>query len=151
MAVTTDAGLGPAPGEPDPNEWPRGERARRRIPILLRAIRDDVSLLARQQAELGKEEFKEIASEKAAGAGLLAAGAILALFMLGFLAFAGAEGLAIVLPRWAAFLIVGGVFLILGAIALLAGREALKRPAAPERTKQMVKEDVAWAKRRLTR
>ena len=151
MAVTTDPGPAPPPGEPDPNEWPRGERARRRIPVLLRAIRDDMSLLARQQAELGKEEFKEIASEKAAGAGLLAAGAILALFMLGFLAFAGAEGLAIVLPRWAAFLIVGGVFLILGAIALLAGREALKRPAAPERTKQMVKEDVAWAKRRLTR
>ena len=149
MAVTTDEGFAPAPGEPDPNEWPRGERARRRLPILLRAIRDDMSLLARQQAELGKQEFKEIASEKAVGAGLLTAGAILGLFMLGFIAFAGAEGLAIVLPRWAAFLIVAGIFLILALIAVFGGREALKRPAAPERTKQMVKEDVAWAKRRL--
>jgi membrane protein implicated in regulation of membrane protease activity len=110
-----------------------------------------MSLLGRQQLELSRQEFKEIASEKAAGAGLLTAAAILALFMLGFAAFAGAEGLAIVLPRWAAFLIVAGVFLLLGAIAVLVGREALKRPSAPERTKQMVKEDVEWAKRRLKR
>jgi hypothetical protein len=151
MAVTTDSGLGPAPGEPDPNEWPRGERARRRIPILIRAIRDDMSLLARQQMEFSKQEAKEIAAEKAVGAGLLTAGAILALFMLGFVAFAGAEGLAIVLPRWASFLIVAGIFLILTLVAVLAGREALKKPAAPERTKQMVKEDVEWAKRRLKR
>jgi hypothetical protein len=151
MAVTTDPGLGPAPGEPDPNEWPRGERARRRIPVLLRAIRDDISLLGRQQLELGKQEMKEIASEKAVGAGLLTAGAILGLFMLGFVAFAGAEGLAIVLPRWASFLIVAGVFLMLMLIAVFAGREALKRPATPERTKQTVKEDVEWAKRRLKR
>ena len=110
-----------------------------------------MSLLGRQQLELGKQEFKEIASEKAAGAGLLTAGAILGLFMLGFLAFAGAEGLAIVLPRWAAFLIVAGVFLVLGAIALVVGRQALASPTTPERTKQTVKEDVAWAKRRLKR
>ena len=151
MAVTDYGVRPPDPGEPDPNEWPRGERARRRLPLLLRAIRDDMSLLGRQQLELSRQEFKEIASEKAAGAGLLTAAAILGLFMLGFAAFAGAEGLAIVLPRWAAFLIVAGVFLLLGAIAVLVGREALKRPAAPERTKQMVKEDVEWAKRRLKR
>ena len=150
MAVT-DYGLGPTPGEPDPNEWPRGERARRRFPVLLRAIRDDMSLLGRQQLELGKQEFKEIASEKAAGAGLLTAAAIFGLFMLGFIAFAGAEGLAIVLPRWAAFLIVAGVFLILGAIAVIVGRQALASPTTPERTKQIVKEDVEWAKRRLKR
>ena len=151
MAVTTDQGLGPPPGEPDPNEWPRGERARRRVPVLLKAIRDDMSLLGRQQLELGKQEMKEIASEKAMGAGLLTAGAILGLFMLGFVAFAGAEALAITLPRWASFLIVAGVFLILTLIAVFAGREALRRPGAPERTKQTVKEDVEWAKRRLKR
>jgi membrane protein implicated in regulation of membrane protease activity len=110
-----------------------------------------MSLLGRQQLELGKQEMKEIASEKAMGAGLLTAGAILGLFMLGFLAFAGAEALAITLPRWASFLIVAGVFLILTLIAVFAGREALRRPAAPERTKQTVKEDVEWAKRRLKR
>lgn len=151
MAVTEHELGPPAPGEPDPNEWPRGERARRRIPLLLRAIRDDMSLLARQQLELGKQEFKEIASEKAAGAGLLTAAAILGLFMLGFLAFAGAEALDITLPRWAAFLIVAGVFLVLAAIALFAGRQALASHATPERTKETVKEDVAWAKRRFKR
>jgi Putative Actinobacterial Holin-X, holin superfamily III len=150
MAVTDD-GLGPSPGEPDPNEWPRGERARRRVPVLLKAIRDDMSLLGRQQLELGKQEMKEIASEKAVGAGLLTAGAVLALFMLGFMAFAGAEALALTLPRWASFLIIAGIFLILAVIAFFAGREALQRPAAPERTKQTVKEDVEWAKRQLKR
>ncbi len=152
MAATTDGALGPPPpGGPDPSERPRGERARRRLPVLIRSIGADMSLLAKQQMEFGKQEFKEIAQEKAAGAGLLAAAVVFGLFMVGFLAFAGAEGLANVLPRWAAFLIVAGLFLIAGAIAVVVGRQALSKPATPERTKQMVKEDVEWAKRRLHR
>jgi Putative Actinobacterial Holin-X, holin superfamily III len=125
--------------------------ARQRLPVLIRSIGSDVSLLVRQQADLARLELKEKAAEKAAGGGLLLAAGILALFVLGFVGFAGAAALDLVLPAWAAFLIVAAVYLIVAAIAGLAGRQAMARPATPEQTRQTIKEDVQWAKRRLTR
>ena len=48
-------------------------------------------------------------------------------------------------------MIVGGVYLLLAVIAAALGRQALAAPATPERTKQIVKEDVEWAKQTLKR
>lgn len=127
------------------------ERARQRLPELIRSIGSDLSLLVRQQVELAKQEAREIAAEKAMGGGLLAAAAVLGLFFLGFLGLASAAALDLVMPRWAALLIVGGVYLVGAVIAAAMGRSALAAQASPERTKQTVKEDVEWAKRRLTR
>ena len=124
---------------------------RQRLPVLLRSIGSDVSLLMKQQADLAKQELKEKAGEKAMGGGLLLAAGILALFVLGFLGFAGAEALDLVLPAWAAFLIVAAVYLIGAFIAAVAGRQAVTTPATPEQTVQTVKEDVEWAKRKLRR
>jgi cytochrome c biogenesis protein CcdA len=138
----------PAPYDTTPT--PNGT-ARQRLPVLLRSIGSDVSLLIRQQADLARLELKEKAAEKATGGGLLFAAGILALFVLGFVGFAAAAALDLVLPAWAAFLIVAAVYLIGAAIAGLAGRQAMARPATPEQTRQTIKEDVQWAKRRLTR
>lgn len=125
--------------------------ARQRLPVLIRSIGSDVTLLLRQQADLARLELKEKAAEKAAGGGLLVAAGILALFVLGFVGFAGAAALDLVLPAWAAFLIVAAVYLLGAVIAGLIGRQAVATPATPEQTMQTVKEDVAWAKRRLRR
>lgn len=125
--------------------------ARQRLPALLRSIGSDVSLLVRQQADLARQEMKEKAAEKAAGGALLLGAGILALFVLGFLGFAGAAALDLVLPTWASFLIVAVVYLIGGLIAGLAGRQAMAKSATPQHTKETVKEDVEWAKRRLKR
>jgi protein-S-isoprenylcysteine O-methyltransferase Ste14 len=127
------------------------ERARQGLQELLRSIGTDVSLLIRQQVALAKEEMRGIAAEKATGAALLAAAAVFALFVLGFASLAGAAALDLVLPRWAALLIVAGIYLVLAVIAVLIGRNALEAPATPERTKQTVKEDLEWAKRKLQR
>jgi protein-S-isoprenylcysteine O-methyltransferase Ste14 len=127
------------------------ERARQGLQELLRSIGTDLSLLIRQQVALAKEEMRGIAAEKATGGALLAAAAVFALFVLGFASLAGAAALDLVLPRWAALLIVAGIYLVLAVIALLIGRNALTAPATPERTKQTVKEDLEWAKRKLQR
>ncbi len=127
------------------------ERARQGLQELLRSIGTDVSLLIRQQVALAKEEMRGIAAEKATGGALLAAAAVFALFVLGFASLAGAAALDLVLPRWAALLIVAGIYLVLAVIAVLIGRNALAAPATPERTKQTVKEDLEWAKRKLQR
>jgi hypothetical protein len=105
------------------------ERARQGLQELLRSIGTDLSLLIRQQVALAKEEMRGIAAEKATGGALLAAAAVFALFVLGFASLAGAAAL----------------------IAVLIGRNALAAPATPERTKQTVKEDLEWAKRKLQR
>ena len=127
------------------------ERARLRLQELIRSIGADLSLLIRQQVALAKEEMRGIAAEKATGGALLAAAAVFALFVLGFASLAGAAALDLVLPRWAALLIVAGIYLVLAVIAVLIGRNALAAPATPERTKQTVKEDLEWAKRKLQR
>jgi hypothetical protein len=127
------------------------EGARQRLQDLIRSIGADLSLLIRQQVALAKQELRGIAAEKATGGGLLTAAAILGLFVIGFLGLAGAAALDLVLPRWAALLIVGGVYLLLAVIAAVLGRRALAGPATPERTRQIVKEDVEWAKQRLKR
>jgi protein-S-isoprenylcysteine O-methyltransferase Ste14 len=127
------------------------ERARQGLQELLRSIGTDLSLLIRQQVALAKEEMRGIAAEKATGGALLAAAAVFALFVLGFASLAGAAALDLVLPRWAALLIVAGIYLVLAVIAVLIGRNALATPATPERTKQTVKEDLEWAKRKLQR
>jgi len=127
------------------------EGSRQRLQDLIRSIGADLSLLIRQQVALAKQELRGIAAEKATGGGLLAAAAILGLFVIGFLGLAGAAALDLVLPRWAALLIVGGVYLLLAVIAAVVGRRALAAPTTPERTKQIVKEDVEWAKQTLKR
>ncbi len=124
---------------------------RQRLPELVRSIGSDLSLLVRQQGELAKQELGEMAGAKAKGAGFLAAAALLVLFVIGFLGLAAAAALDLVLPRWAALLIVGAVYLLIAAIAALIGRRALQTSTSPERTKQTVKEDVEWAKQQLRR
>jgi Putative Actinobacterial Holin-X, holin superfamily III len=127
------------------------ERDRLRLQELIRSIGADLSLLIRQQVALAKEEVRGIAAEKATGGALLAAAAVFALFVLGFASLAGAAALDLVLPRWAALLIVAGIYLVLAVIAVVIGRSALAAPATPERTKQTVKEDLEWAKHKLQR
>ena len=127
------------------------ERAPQRLQELIRSIGADLALLVRQQVALAKEEAREIAAQKATGAAMLAAAAIFALFVLGFVSLAGAAALDLVLPRWAALLIVAGIYQVLALIAVLVGRGALAAPSTPERTKQMVKEDLEWAKHKLPR
>ena len=78
---------------------------------------------------------------------MLAAGAVLGLYALGFLLLAGVYALAMILPSWAAALIVcvlgAGVA---GALAVI-GRERIKQvQAKPDRTIASVKENLEWAK-----
>jgi hypothetical protein len=107
--------------------------------------------LVRQHAELAKVESAEAASVRAQGAGMMAAAAVLALFALGFVAAAGAAGLAIVLPTWAAVLIVGAFFAVAAAVVALTGRKSIRTAPKVERTQQTLKEDVRWAKRQIAR
>jgi membrane protein len=119
---------------------------------LLRSIANDLSTLVTKQIELAKQEVREMVASRARAMAFLAVSAVLGLFIVGFLGMAGAEALALVLPRWAAMLIVAGVFVLIAVIAVLVARAQLRAGASkPELTQESLKEDVEWAKQQLRR
>jgi cytochrome c biogenesis protein CcdA len=78
---------------------------------------------------------------------MLAAGAVLALYALGFVLASAAQALALAMPAWMAALIVGVVLLIVSGMLLIIGRTRLKQVSPkPEKTIETMKENIEWAK-----
>jgi membrane protein len=120
-------------------------------PRLVGRMAGDVGLLVRKEVELARQEITEGISAKLQGAAAFGAAAVLALFVVGFLGATGAAALALVLPLWAALLIVAGVFLVAAVVAAIIGRSRIVQPVAPEKAKRTIKEDVEWARAQLRR
>lgn len=124
---------------------------RRDAPVsdLIRSLFTDVALLARREAELAKIELKDKVSTVIVAVGLLAAGAMVASFAVATLIVAAVLGLAIVVPAWAATLIVAAVLVAVAVALALAGRAKLgaAAPLAPTGTLQTAQEDIAWIRR----
>jgi YihY family inner membrane protein len=119
---------------------------------LLRSIAADISTLVSKQIELAKQEIGEMVGTRAKAMAVFGAAAVIGLFVIGFLGMAGAEALALVLPRWAAMLIMAGVFAVLATIAMVLARGWLRSSASkPELTQESLKEDVRWARQQLKR
>jgi MFS family permease len=139
------------PPKSNATEEPASNGARGTGP-LVRSIASDISLLVTKQIELAKQEIGEMVGKRAMAVGVFAAAAVLGLFVVGFLGMAGAEALDLVLPRWAAMLIVAGVFALVALIAIVSARASLRSSASkPALTQESLKEDVRWAKQQLKR
>ncbi len=112
-----------------------------------------VSRLVRDEIQLARIEMRERTQGLAFGAGLASAGGLLALYGGIALTAAAVFALAILLPEWAAALIVGAVLILLGGgLGLLGKRKATDAaPPIPRDTAQSVKDDFATIKGRSTR
>jgi hypothetical protein len=124
---------------------------RRPIGVVVTSIVDGVRTLIRQEIELAKIEAGEAVAVRAKGVGMMVAAGVVALFALVFVAASGSAALDLVLPRWAAHLIVAAVFGVIAAALVLAGRRAIRTAPTPERTQETLKEDARWAKQQLAR
>lgn len=107
--------------------------------------------LPRLLADLVKDELERLKREmlakvKHAGiaVGLFVAAALFAFFLMAVLIAAAILGLAVVLPGWAAALIVAGLLLVIVAILVGIGVAQVKQgmPPAPIETITSVKKDV---------
>ncbi len=100
---------------------------------------DRVRSIARLEVELALLEVKRKVVRIAVGIGLGAGAAVVVLFALGFLAAGGAAALALVVPVWAALLIVGGA-LLATAFALVVLAVASLRQGTPPVPEEAIEE-----------
>lgn len=108
----------------------------------------DIPALLREliEAEIASMKAEIVGKLKAAGigAGFLVVAGAFAFFAALVLTAAGVLALSLVLPGWAAALIVGGALLVLAVLAAVIGVAQLKHgvPPTPDKTIDSVKEDV---------
>jgi hypothetical protein len=114
---------------------------------LLSQLSAQTSRLVRDELRLAQKEFQQSAKHAGIGAGLFSVAGLLA--FVGFLTLiaAAVAALSLVLPVWAAAVIVAAVlFLVAGVAALIGRRQASEiTPAAP-RTVETVKADIEEVK-----
>jgi len=115
---------------------------------LVREIASQATLLVKKQVALARTEIKADARTEAKVAGGLGIAAIGAIIFATLLLVTAVLALALVLPAWAAGLIVSGV--VAAAVAIVAAmswRRRVRRPLAHSR--DVLRADVRLAKERF--
>jgi uncharacterized membrane protein YqjE len=116
---------------------------------LVKQIGARAEVLLHKQIELAKVELKHDLKAEATAVGGLGVSAVLAIISVTLLLVTAALALSLVLPAWAAGLIVTGVMIVATAtVALISWKKRISTPLA--RTRETLREDVRWAKERLT-
>jgi uncharacterized membrane protein YqjE len=112
---------------------------------LIRRASDQLSHLVRDEIELARTELTEKGKRAGLGAGMFGAAGVVALFGVAALLTGAILAIALVLPAWAAALIIGGGLFLLAGLVAAVGRASLKRamPAAPSKTIESVRADVS--------
>lgn len=119
---------------------------------LLGQLSQETATLVRQEVELAKAEVGQKAKAGGAAAGMFGGAAFAALLAAGtFTAFLILV-LAEAMPAWVAALVITLVYAGAAAFLALRGKERVKdmTPPVPEQTVETLKEDVEWAKSRMT-
>lgn len=111
----------------------------------------NLQALLKTQFELLKLEVTGIAKDKGIAVGLFIGAGLFGFFVLAFVGVTGAHALALVLPLWAAWLIVTAVYLLIAVVLALVGVKLMKRPVKPERTQQELETLKTWAQEQVQR
>jgi membrane protein implicated in regulation of membrane protease activity len=96
-----------------------------------RRVADHARSLVRLELQLAATEIKRKLADLAAGIGLIATAALLAVFALGFALAAAAAALATELKVWQALLVVFGALVIVAALLAAIGATLLRRGSSP--------------------
>jgi uncharacterized membrane protein YqjE len=133
---------------PDPTKPKQPDKS---LGQLFGDLSGEFSDLVSTQMELFKTEMqnqRQKAVQAASGYGAAVVCAYMALLLL---SFAAAWGLSEVMPEGVAFLIVGVAYAVAAGVLYLTGRNRAREVnLVPEDTIQSVKEDVQWARQKLS-
>ncbi|MDX6361010.1 phage holin family protein [Streptomyces sp. NPDC058274] len=131
----------------------RDEHGQQSVGELVGQATEQLSQLVRQEISLAKEELTEKGKRAGRGGGLLGGAGAVGYVGLMALSGTGVAALSLVLPVWAAALIVTAVLFVIAGVLAAAGRAQLRRaaPPTPERTLDSVKADVDEIKERAHR
>ncbi|GAB2581615.1 membrane protein [Paractinoplanes abujensis] len=99
---------------------------------LVNQLSEQVSTLVRDELTLARMEMVEKGKRAGTGAGLLGGAGVIALYGVGALFVTIGALLALVLPVWAAALIVTVVLFAVAGIAALIGKKQVKQAVPPE-------------------
>jgi uncharacterized membrane protein YqjE len=133
---------------PDPTKPKQPDKS---LGQLFGDLSEEFSELLHTQMELFKTEMQDQRQKAVQAASGYGAAAVCAYMALLLLSFAAAWGLAAVMPEGFAFLIVGVVYAIAAGALYLVGRSRAREvKLVPEDTIESVKEDVQWARQKLS-
>jgi Putative Actinobacterial Holin-X, holin superfamily III len=108
---------------------------------LVGEVAQDLSTLMRQELALAKAEVKEEAAKAGKAAGMLGAAGFAGYMVLLFASIAAWWGLAEVMAKGWAALVVTAVWAAIGAVLFMAGRRRMREVnPKPERTAETVRE-----------
>jgi len=112
---------------------------------LITEIREQVSLLVKKEIDLAKVELKADLKAEALMAGGFLLAATFGFLTISMLCVTAILAIAIVLPGWAAGLIVSGFLLLLSLLAALIGwGSRVKAPLV--RTREVIRSDISMTK-----
>jgi hypothetical protein len=115
---------------------------------LVKAIVVQTRLLAKKQVQLARTELKADARTEAKVAGGLGLAAVGAVITVTLLLMTAAFALALVLPAWAAGLIVSGVVALAAAtVAGISWRRRVRKPL--QRSRDEMRQNVRFARERF--
>jgi uncharacterized oligopeptide transporter (OPT) family protein len=116
---------------------------------VLQNIVQDLRDIVRSEIQLARAEMSEKATEAGKGAGTLGAAAVIGLLAGAALVTTCIAAWAIIVPVWAAALIMSFILGVAASIAYSRGRDKLKHVnPTPERTARTLREDMQWARQR---
>ncbi|MFI2367745.1 phage holin family protein [Streptomyces sp. NPDC018833] len=128
-------------------------RADEPIGALVSDASQQISQLVRAEMRLAQAEMTEKGKRLGVGGGLFGGAGLFAVLGLQALSATAIIALALVLPWWAAALIVTGLLFLVAAVLAVAGRKNVKRatPPAPRQTIDSVRADMEEIKERAHR
>ena len=132
----------------DPTKLPTAEKS---LGELFADLSAQTSALVRKEVQLAKTEITGKVAGLAVGAVFFVVAALMGLGAFFVLLAAAIAALSLVLPVWAAALIIAVVLLIVAGIAAFLGLGKIKKatPPLPEKTIETLKETPPWLKNQL--
>lgn len=118
----------------------------RSIPEILQDVLSNIQDIVRAEVRLAKAELGAELNRARSGGLLIGVGTVAAIFSSLFLLLACVYALGLVIPDWAAALVVAAAVGVAAAVTLGLGLKRLKTIEAAPKTAASLQENVRWAK-----